>query len=94
MADSCPETNSKILVSCDSLFVFVFLLLFLTEVQLITELLLSVVKQSEVKSLSWVQLFATPWTVVACQVPLSMGFSRQEYWSGLPFPSVVYTFCF
>ena len=27
-----------------------------------------------------------PWTV-ACQVPLSMGFSRQEYWSGLPFPS-------
>ena len=29
---------------------------------------------------------ATPWTV-ACQAPLSMGFSRQEYWSGLPFPS-------
>ena len=29
--------------------------------------------------------FATPWTV-ACQAPLSMGFSRQEYWSGLPFP--------
>ena len=29
--------------------------------------------------------FATPWTV-ACQVPLSMEFSRQEYWSGLPFP--------
>jgi len=29
---------------------------------------------------------ATPWTVV-CQVPLSMRFSRQEYWSGLPFPS-------
>ena len=28
----------------------------------------------------------TPWTV-SCQVPLSMGFSRQEYWSGLPFPS-------
>ena len=34
---------------------------------------------------SCVQLFATPWTV-AHQVPLSMGFSRQEYWSGLPFP--------
>ena len=31
---------------------------------------------------------ATPWTV-ACQAPLSMGFSRQEYWSGLPFPSPV-----
>ena len=39
-----------------------------------------------VKSLSRVQLFATPWTV-AYQAPPSMGFSRQEYWSGLPFPS-------
>ena len=37
-------------------------------------------------SLRFVQLFATPWTV-ACQSPLSMGFSRQAYWSGLPFPS-------
>ena len=36
--------------------------------------------------LSCVQLFATPGTV-ACQGPLFMGFSRQEYWSGLPFPS-------
>ena len=35
---------------------------------------------------SHVCLFATPWTV-ACQAPLSMGFSRQEYWSGLPCPS-------
>ena len=33
-----------------------------------------------------VRLTATPWTV-ACQAPLSMGFPRQEYWSGLPFPS-------
>ena len=33
-----------------------------------------------------VQLFVTPWTI-ACQAPPSMGFSRQEYWSGLPFPS-------
>ena len=39
-----------------------------------------------VKLLSCVQLFATPWTV-DCQAPLSMGFSRQEYWSGLPFTS-------
>ena len=38
------------------------------------------------KSLSHVWLFATPWTV-AYQAPPSMGFSRQEYWSGLPFPS-------
>ena len=35
-------------------------------------------------SVSHVQLFVTPWTV-ACQVPLHMGFSRQEYWSGLPY---------
>ena len=35
--------------------------------------------------LSHVQFFATPWTV-AHQAPLSMGFSRQEYWSGLPWP--------
>ena len=35
--------------------------------------------------LSHVQLFASPWTVV-CQAPLSMKFSRQEYWSGFPFP--------
>ena len=40
----------------------------------------------KVKSLSRVHLFVTPWTV-AHQVPPSMGFSRQEYWSGLPFPS-------
>ena len=40
----------------------------------------------EVKLFSCVQLFVTPWTV-ACQAPLSLGFSRQEYWSGLPFPS-------
>ena len=40
----------------------------------------------KVKSLSRVQLFVTPWTV-ARQAPLPMGFSRQEYWSELPFPS-------
>ena len=40
----------------------------------------------KVKSLSRVRLFATPWTV-AYQAPPSMGFSRQGYWSGLPFPS-------
>ena len=38
------------------------------------------------KSLSRVQLFVTPWTV-AHLVPLSMGFPRYEYWSGVPFPS-------
>ena len=40
----------------------------------------------KVKSLSCVRLFVTPWTV-AHQAPPSMGLSRQEYWSGLPFPS-------
>ena len=39
-----------------------------------------------VKLLSRVQLLATPWTA-AYQAPLSLGFSRREYWSGLPFPS-------
>ena len=38
------------------------------------------------KLLSLVRLFATPWTVAYQALP-SMGFSRQEYWSGLPFPS-------
>ena len=40
----------------------------------------------KVKSVSRVRLFATPWTVAYQALP-SMGFSRQEYWSGLPFPS-------
>ena len=43
-------------------------------------------KKVAVESFSHVRLFATVGTVV-CQAPLSMGFSRQEYWSGLPFPS-------
>ena len=45
--------------------------------------------QSEVKSLSRVRLFSTPWTV-AYQAPPSMGFSRQESWNGLPFPSPIH----
>ena len=39
------------------------------------------------QSLSCAQLFVTPWTA-ACQAPLFMEFSRQEHWSGLPFPSL------
>ena len=42
----------------------------------------------KVKSLSCVQLLATPW-IAAHQVPPSMGFSRQEYWSGVPLPSII-----
>ena len=41
----------------------------------------------KVKSLSCVRLFTTPWTA-AHQAPPSMGFSRQEYWSGVPLPSL------
>ena len=41
---------------------------------------------NSVQSLSRIRLFATPWTI-AYQAPQSMEFSRQEYWSGLPFPS-------
>ena len=43
----------------------------------------------KVKSLSRVWLLATPWTA-AYQAPLSMGFSRQEYWSGVPLPSLMW----
>ena len=43
----------------------------------------------KVKLLSRVRLLATPWTA-AHQAPLSMGFSRQEYWSGVPSPSLVF----
>ena len=43
---------------------------------------------SSVQLLSHVQLFETPW-IVAYKAPLSMEFSRQEYWSGLPFPSPI-----
>ena len=43
----------------------------------------------KVKSLSRVRLLATPWTA-AHQAPPSMGFSRQEYWSGVPLPSPYY----
>ena len=43
------------------------------------------VQRKKVKSFSRVRLSATPWTV-AFQAPLSMEFSKQEYWSGLPFP--------
>ena len=47
---------------------------------------LSMGSEMKGKSLSHVQIFVTLWTV-AHQAPQSMGFSREEYWSGLPFPS-------
>ena len=49
-------------------------------------LLLHINESEQVKLLSCVRLFVTPWTV-AHQDPPFMEFSRQEYWSGLPFPS-------
>ena len=50
--------------------------------------------KEKVKSLSCLWLLATPWTA-AHQVPPSMGFSRQEYWSGVPLlsPNMIPTFC-
>ena len=57
-----------------------------TSMQLFKVLGCSFPEKVKVKSLSHVQLFATQWTV-AHQAPLSMEFSRQEYWSGLPFPT-------
>ena len=50
------------------------------------EMYLTLWLSSEVKLLSHVRLFVIPWTVVY-QASLSMGFSRQEYWSALPFSS-------
>ena len=44
-------------------------------------------RKVKVKLLSPVGLLATPWTVAPHQAPPSMGFSRQEYWSGVPLPS-------
>ena len=56
-------------------------------VSVLTLFQFSIESEVKVKSLlSRVQLFAIPWTVVY-QASLSVGFSRQEYWSGLPFPS-------
>ena len=52
--------------------------------QLFNEASSGPIEENEMKLLSHIQLFATPWTV-AYQAP-SMGFSRQEHWSGLPFP--------
>ena len=60
--------------------------LFVSLMKTHTLLLMRGRKERKVKSLSRVQLFATPGTV-AYQAPLSMGSSRREYWSGLPFPS-------
>ena len=47
----------------------------------------------KVKSLSRIRLLVTPWTA-AYQAPLSMGFSRQEYWSGVPLPSPIHLLAF
>ena len=51
--------------------------------------ILNMVQACMLSHFSCVQLFVTLWTV-AQQAPLSMEFSRQEYWSGVPFPSLAY----
>ena len=65
-------------------FVTTFLSFDSSEISIINSALVAV--ELCCSSLSCVRLFATPWTL-AHQVSLSMGFARQEYWSGLPFPS-------
>ena len=72
------HVHLKSLAQALDCFVLVHILLYMTSVTLIWKV--------KVKSLSRVRLFATPWTI-AYQASLSMGFSRQEYWSGVPFPS-------
>ena len=63
-----------------------FATLWIVACQSLSRVRLSVTPWTEAcQSLSRVQLFVTPWTV-ACQSPLSIRFSRQGYWSGLPFP--------
>ena len=64
--------------------ILAFICLFLVHIHRIIQYILFYIWKCQ--SLSRVQLFVTPWTV-ACHAPLSMGFSKQEYWSGLPFPS-------
>ena len=61
-----------------------------TKVRLVKAMVLPVVIYVKVKSLSHVWLSATLWTA-AYQAPPSMGFSRQEYWSGVPLPSPVWS---
>ena len=65
--------------------IFFFLILVSIGVQLLYRILLASAVAA-VQLLSRVRLFVAPWTV-ARQAPLSVRFSRQEYWSGLPFPS-------
>ena len=74
--------HSKYSLFCSQIRSFFFLL---NVTQVLTLLYFNTLKV-KVKSFSHVQLFVTPWTV-AYQAPPSMGFYRQEYWSGLPFPS-------
>ena len=71
--------SSQILFGKDTLIMLIITLIMLMLNMTLIMLMIS--------CFSHVQLFATPWTI-ARQAPLSMGFSRQEYWSGLPCPSL------
>ena len=90
---SLPKTNNLVLLSISHLNCCKYHeLVFLSPVSSVPSLslayfqhLMILLSASAVLSLSRVWLFATPWTV-ACQTPCPWGFSRQEYWSGLPCP--------
>ena len=79
----CTVVENQMCRSFSQLFILHSIHLFLHQNH---TLLIAMALKVKVKLLSSVWLFATPWTV-AYQAPHSMGFSRQEYWSGLPFPS-------
>ena len=72
-------------IECDLFSMYFFLLDFM-EFEGILCFDYSTLESESENNLSHIQLFLTPRSV-ACQGPLSMGFSRPEYWSGLPFPS-------
>ena len=78
--------KSQVNYVCLYLCLFYFFLYSLYVIYKIRKKVMKMSFNSSVSLLSRVRLFATPWTV-AHQAPPSMGFSRQEYWSGLPFPS-------
>ena len=82
IARSCGNSMFSFLSNLHTIFHRIWILLFLLDASFWGRER----KKVKVKLLSCVPFLGTPWTV-AYQAPLSMGFSRQEYWSGLPFPS-------
>ena len=81
-----PSPSYEIKVNLESIAEFCYVDIYIRYIHLIY---MYVNAAAAAKSLSHVWLLATPWTAVH-QAPLSMGFSREEYWSGVPLPSLMY----